>query len=143
TDSGFWLGLCDKKDQYHEKSKKIFEQIKYHNLYLPWPVLYEVLRTKFIKNNLLIKTFESYLKVRNLKLEFLSDLEFRNLAYNNVLSIIKERKRTFSLVDAVIREMLAEEKLVIHYLITFNTGDFADICKRRNITLVNNPVSFT
>ena len=44
-------------------------------------------------------------------------------------------RRTISLVDAVIREMLADTNIKIDSFITFNPSDFQDVCLRRRIEI--------
>lgn len=44
----------------------------------------------------------------------------------------KEKDWNISLVDGVIRQMLADENLRIDYLVTFNYKDFNDVLKRKS-----------
>lgn len=39
TDTCFWIGLLDERDQYHDLSKVIYEQGVKNNsvFYIPWP----------------------------------------------------------------------------------------------------------
>ena len=54
--------------------------------------------------------------------------------YSEILT--KFKNKTYSLVDAVIREILKDKNLQIDYLATFNTRDFIDICAKRKIEIV-------
>jgi predicted nucleic acid-binding protein len=44
-DAGFLIGLYDKRDQHHQRSKGIFAQLfeeqRYNNAVIAWPALYE------------------------------------------------------------------------------------------------------
>ena len=45
------------------------------------------------------------------------------------------RYRALSLADRVVRAMLADTSLKIHGLVTFNPGDFEDICGKHDLEL--------
>ena len=49
VDTGIWIAMFDPNDKYHERSKLISESFDKFHLILPWPTLYETLRTKFVK----------------------------------------------------------------------------------------------
>jgi hypothetical protein len=48
--------------------------------------------------------------------------------------------RPLSLVDRVVRLMLLNRKLRLHAFITFNRGDFEDVCRQRSIALIDDVV---
>jgi len=47
-----------------------------------------------------------------------------------------QRTRPLSLVDCVVRLILDDVNTKINYFITFNRGDFSDVCRRRAIEMV-------
>jgi predicted nucleic acid-binding protein len=132
-DSGFWIALYDKKDQYHMIATKLFEKISLFYVLIPWPVLYEVLRTRFVRRRDWIQQFKRDLK--KLQVEFIDDTPYRNFAFSEILSV--SNKRNLSLVDRVIRKILEDKNKRIDCLITFNEKDFIDICQKRKIPIWN------
>jgi hypothetical protein len=47
-----------------------------------------------------------------------------------------KQKRNLSLVDVIIRLILDDPEVNINYLVTFNVGDFSDVCRKRNIEIL-------
>ncbi len=138
VDSGFLLGLYDERDQYHSKAKDMFVQYfegVQNQLLVPWPILYETVSTQITKNRKRMDIF--YRDWKNLysqrRLELLDDKPFREKAIGESFEETLRDPRHYrglSLTDRVIRNMLSEPDLKIDYFITFNHGDFADVCKR-------------
>ncbi len=135
VDTGFWFGLCDEHDQHHEKSLRVFDMVKRFRLLFPWPVLYEVLNTRFIRHQPRVIQFD--VKLRGLAFDYIEDQVYRQAAYEETMALALPGKRQISLVDMVVRHMLADVNLRVDYLVTYNDGDFTDICKKRKIELVN------
>jgi len=131
TDTGFWLALCDERNEHHHKSIDTFGKIGLFNVLVPWPVMYEVLRTKFVKNRLTVKRFDEAL--RALKVSFLDDTPYREKALEETVELSSAGKRVMSLADVVIRYILYDIK--VDYLITYNEGDFVDICRKKLIPI--------
>jgi len=104
--------------------------IEKFNIIMPWPILYEILRTKFVKNKLWLTNFERLLSY--LKVIYVHDDNYRDKA---LLEAFGYGKRNISLVDTVIRLMLRDLSLRVDYLITYNENDFIDICKLRKIPI--------
>jgi hypothetical protein len=63
------------------------------------------------------------------------DDDYREKALSNTYSLV--RKRPMALVDMSIRLMLEDVKLNINAMITFNVGDFVDICTSNRIELIS------
>jgi predicted nucleic acid-binding protein len=144
VDSGFLIGLYDESDQHHGLAEKHFSDFfdnDFNRLLVPWPVLYETLSTRMCRRRKCIAVLESdwrKLRARG-QLVLLDDHEFREDAIDECLDEIhrpRERYRALSLVDRVLRSMLSEINLRIDVLITFNEGDFADVCARRGHVIV-------
>lgn len=73
------------------------------------------------------------------RLLLLDDQDFRQHAVDECLAETektREHYRPLSLADRVIRKMLSEVNIEIDVFITFNQGDFADVCKRFRRQLV-------
>lgn len=133
TDTCFWIGLIDKDDQYHDESVKVYDQINKFEIILPWPIYYEVLRTRFMRRPLYVDLFFRELKRPNIKT--IDDSPYKQKALDETLKLAG--KRQISLVDMVMRFMLDDAGMKIDYLVTFNESDFVDICRKRQISLYN------
>ncbi|MBF0317532.1 MAG: hypothetical protein HQL04_05095 [Nitrospirae bacterium] len=138
VDSCIWFALFNKSDGNHKKALDIIKFIKYHNLNImcPWPILYEALNTRFVRN----KVWPMKLKKMLVDSELIDDHLYREQALKDVLDSdnVSTGQRHISLVDMVIRYILSDEKIHnINYLATFNIDDFIDICKERKISILH------
>jgi predicted nucleic acid-binding protein len=133
TDAGFWIALFDKGDNYHSQAITINENIKQAQILFPWPIFYEVLRTRFIRNHIWIDEFSKI--IRSLKIYRFDDTPYRENALEQTLEWARTGHRQISLVDMVVRYILSDTKIRITNFITFNDKDFLDICKRRKIPI--------
>ena len=131
VDTSFWIALYDRSDQYHSKAVNIYPELKKFCVMIPWPILYEVLRTKFIKQKLWVEQFNKDLKIFSVRL--IEDTPYKIRALNEIFKIYK--RRNLSLVDMVSRYILMDSNLKINYLVTFNKKDFIDVCKERKIII--------
>ncbi len=135
TDTCYWLGLVDSRDEHHKKSILINELIKDAYIVFPFPCFYEIIRTKFVKNKIKLEAFESFLK--RSKVEYVDDTKYKDEALSKVYELNKKSYVSHSLTDAVIREMLSDVDLRLDYLVTYNVKDFLDICAKRKIEILN------
>lgn len=133
TDTGFWRGLYKKDDKHHTKSIKIMNKIQNTTIIIPWPIYYEFLNTKFVKNKVWITEFDKTLKTLNI--EQLDDTSYREKALQEVIRLSSVGKRNISMVDMVLRFVLEDKMLKIDYLVTYNERDFIDVCKRSKIPI--------
>ncbi len=131
TDASFWIALVDPKDQYHNQAKNFAEEI--YNLkikvLIPWPVLYEIFRTRFVRNRR--NKEKIYKLLKKLSPLYIDDKEYRELALQEIL----KGKRALSLVDKIIRCILYDKNLPIHILVTADISDFQDICRQLSIEI--------
>ncbi|MBI1307435.1 MAG: hypothetical protein GC181_12610 [Bacteroidetes bacterium] len=135
TDTCFWIGLLDVTDQYHNESMAISDIIQDSILIIPYPCLYESLNTKLIRNKKRLAHFEQLIRANNIQL--FGDEKYRESALEQVFSKNKKHyEQNFSLVDAVLREILKDVNVKIEYLISYNEKDFYDICAIRNIHII-------
>ncbi|MGA8874353.1 MAG: hypothetical protein WB555_02415 [Candidatus Korobacteraceae bacterium] len=77
--------------------------------------------------------------LRQERLALLSDLAFRDGAIDECFDELTKPKphaRSLSLVDRVIRRMLSDRNLRLEALITFNPGDFVDVCQKYHRTIL-------
>ena len=77
TDTCFWLGLVDPKDQHHDKSKVISEQINDFKILIPWPCLYETVSTHLARSRKRTLYFESILNKP--EIELIDDTKYKKL----------------------------------------------------------------
>jgi predicted nucleic acid-binding protein len=132
ADTGFWIGLFDERDDYHEEACAIENSIAVHNILAPWPSLYETVNTRFMRRRAERDRFRAYMERASTVL--LDDAAYRSSSLNYVLSQIGTN---LSLVDHVIRSMLEDPNITINALITFNPSDFIDVCQARGIEIVD------
>ncbi|WP_448528363.1 hypothetical protein [Raineya sp.] len=78
-------------------------------------------------------------EIKKANFERVDDVPYRDIALEKLLDDNSiDRKCNLSLVDIVLREMLADISFKINFFITFNAKDFADICSKRRIEIVPN-----
>lgn len=130
-DSGFWFALYNRTDQYHQDAVELADLLEDNTILIPWPSLYETINTRFCRNKNTIVGFESFIKNPNTKL--INDVRYRD---SELLEIFTSN-RNLSMVDRIIRSILSDTNYKIDYLLTFNPGDFIDICNYRRIEILN------
>jgi predicted nucleic acid-binding protein len=135
VDTGFWYALYKEKDQYHGLAQNMQKYLESnHNIILPYPVLYETLNTTFVEQKDWMSGFSQILqKTTTIPV---SDEPYKEKA---LFSVLTESSRPMSLVDRIIRLMLDDVNLNINALITFNIGDFFDLCRNKRIELIHYP----
>ena len=50
TDSGIWFALFDPRDQHAAQADEKAEYLDLLHIVMPWPILYETLRTRLVRN---------------------------------------------------------------------------------------------
>lgn len=132
VDTGYWYALCDPREGDHENAVAKFDDFERSRIILPWPCLYETLRTHFVKQIHAVKRFAEIARQPNV--EKLDDSEYRDDAYERTVETAS--KRPMSLVDMVMRLMLEDVNVRINALLTFNMKDFHDVCRKRSIYIL-------
>lgn len=132
-DTGFWFALYKPKDQHHREAIEKSEILNTCNLIIPWPCLYETFNTQFAKNKAAVLNFEQLLKQPHVVR--LPDEPYREQALESAISLANGT-RYLSLVDVVIRLILDDVNVRKHGLLTFNQGDFADICRQHGLEML-------
>src|SRR5450755_4897143 len=136
VDTGFLLGLYDNRDPYHDKARQGFEEYfgtTHNRLIVCWPILYETVSTRLVRNRpgmILLQTHWTRLAAQR-RLELLSDLQFRDRILEECFDELRKpirQSRNLSAVDRVIRRVLSNPAVRIDAFLTFNPGDFADVC---------------
>jgi predicted nucleic acid-binding protein len=49
VDTGFWIALFDPRDERHHFADENGDWLDLATVVMPWPVLYETLRTRFVR----------------------------------------------------------------------------------------------
>src|SRR2546423_1864164 len=130
VDTGFWIALYTPKDKHNERARAIAEKVLEESaLLLPWPCLYETMNTRFTKNSRAIEGLASIMGKANVFR--LPDESYRNIALEWVMK--NSDKRPISLVDMVIRLIIADKDVQKRGILTFNPGDFHDICREHGV----------
>jgi len=101
---------------------------------VPWPTMYETLRTKFVKKKLALQQLRDYLK--RPRVGYLDDVPYREQAMELAFSSALTGRRPLSMTDCLIRLIMDDRNVKIDFLATFNAKDFVDVCRRRRIELI-------
>ena len=135
VDTGIWYALFDPKDRTVTSAvlDQLQERIEPHTVIVPWPIVYETLRSSFVKNRLALGQFEQRLK--SPRIEFIDDFPYRDSAFLLSLNSSLRGGRPLSMVDCILRIILDDTDVKISYLATFNVRDFVDVCANRNVEL--------
>jgi predicted nucleic acid-binding protein len=115
TDTCFWLGLVDPRDQYHEMSNTIADVIEGHQIVFPWPCLYETISTHLTRRREQLLYLEKLIKKPEITL--LDDTEYKDNALEEVFNS-NRLGFTYSLTDSVIREILKDINVRVDYFVT-------------------------
>ncbi len=126
VDTGFFFALFNPKDDHHIDACEKQEWLENLSIVIPWPILYETINTRFVKQPHNIARFESI--VRNTETEFLDDQKYRHEALKSTLEIARVRRHNLSLVDSVLCAILNDINVRIDAMLTFNSRDFSHIC---------------
>lgn len=134
VDTGVWYAICDPRDRPSERDAvdKILEALRFETILVPWPVLYETLRTRFSKNTIAMAHLGRFLRQSRTRL--VDDAPYRDAALNTAFAFASHRP--MSLVDCLLRLMLEDRELRIDRLATYNARDFVDVCGRRKIEIL-------
>ena len=134
VDTGFWYAFFDKKDCHRSEAESIADRYFDNSAYeilVPFPTMYELLRTRFIKNKVVLSQIKQMFLSAGITKIY--DDVYRDSALELTLC---EPRRNISLVDNIIRLMLDDKELGAKGLVTFNVGDFQDICLKNNIEIL-------
>ncbi len=133
ADTGFWFAFYEPRDSFFDTANEIVELIEGQNVLLPWPSLYETINTRFAKRKDYMQSFEIFVNKSSTTL--IDDDNYKEEALRLSFEYSRIGKRPFSLVDIILRQILLDDSFKIDYLLTFNTGDFVDVCNKRKIEI--------
>ena len=136
VDTCVWYAIFDPRERPAERPAvdALAERIMTLTPIVPWPITYETLGTRFVKNRIALEGFERILK--SPRTVFLDDTPFRDAALEHSLSSSLHQKRPLSLSDCLLRVVMDSEDSRIDYLATYNLRDFHDVCASRRIEVL-------
>lgn len=134
VDTGFWIALFDPRDEHHESAGEREDLLELVTLIVPWPILYETLRTRFVRRPEWVLRLDQLLKKPNV--EFVDDQDYREEAYSRIVGHSRRSRRGLSMVDMLCRQLIADPNIHINYLLTTNPEDFVDVCIKYNVELL-------
>ena len=134
ADTGIWFAMFDRRDQHADEIQEKALVLDRCRVVLPWPTLYETLRTRMMRNTYALRQFEKYLT--RPQVQYLDDSRYREAALELAFESSLRHSRPLSMVDCLITLVLDDRNVKLHYLATFNDRDFADVCRKRGIGLV-------
>ena len=134
VDTGFWIALFDPREKQHAQVGEKEEWLESATLIVPWPILYETLRTRFVKRPGWVLGLSERLKKPNV--EFIDDQRYREEAYKLTIEYSTRLERPISMVDMLCRLLIADKNIRVNYLLTTNPGDFIDVCGSNGVELL-------
>ena len=134
ADTGFWIALFDPREADHSSVVEKAELVELLTLVVPWPLLYETLRTRFVRRRDWVARLDERLKRPSVF--FVDDGEFRDKAYELTIDYALRLKRPISMVDMLCRLMIEDPNTRIDYLLTTNLADYHDVCRSRRVEIL-------
>lgn len=140
-DACFLIGLYDERDKHHARSRELLEMYfgdRTRNVAIViWPNLYELVSTRLVRDTRKTQILEQDWRILASKkrIEFLEDDPYRAEALELCFRELNKRRSSYrglSLTDHVIRAVLADSNVQVDAILTFNPGDFADVCRSKN-----------
>ena len=132
-DTGCWLAWLDPKDPYHSVISGPFQKLDDITIVLPWPIIYETLRTQILKRSRMLDAFDRVAKAKNT--EIVDDSPYRERAFRHALDMRFIQKRAISMVDAMCRLFVDNPDIRLDAVWTMNQADFLDVCMPRGIEI--------
>ena len=134
VDTGFWIALFDERDADHVAAIEKGVYLEAARPILPWPTIYEVLRTRFVRRRAWVAGLDQLL--RRLPIALLDDAPYRENAYTMTIDFAAHRDWSISMVDMICRLVIADPNVPISYLLTTNPADFVDVCAVRGVEIL-------
>lgn len=136
VDTGVWIRLFDRRDGgpgAREDVEALFDLVRVHTIILPWPIAFETLRTRLVRNKIATRLLEREMKAPNIT--FLDDRDYRDEAFR--IAVESSRiGRPLSMVDCLLRLIMDDVNVKINYFATYNDADFSDVCAGRRILMI-------
>jgi predicted nucleic acid-binding protein len=134
VDTGFWIALFDPRSEGHDKANDIAELIDSMRLVIPWPIAYEILRTRFVRRPAWVASLNE--RLRRPSVTFVDDRIYREEAYELTTDYSMRMRRDISMVDMLCRLLIGDVNVRIDYLFTLNPEDFYDVCATNRVEIL-------
>jgi predicted nucleic acid-binding protein len=136
VDTGVWYAMFSRRDTHRPQAPAMAAHMATaKTLVLPWPALYETLRTRFVKETASLLEFKDYMN--STKAELLDSSRYDKTVLKTTYDWALVKDRPMSMVDCLIRHVIEDRDSKIDGLATFNHRDFYDICAKREIILLS------
>lgn len=136
-DTGFVIALSDPSDEHAAVAREIHGWLVARTgvtLLVAWPILYEAVSTSAERKGRLRHVLRAWRQIRaSSRVAFADDQPFREKALQQLED---DPRRDLALVDRVLRAMIAEGDWRFDGVVTFNPGDFSDVCAARGVRLI-------
>jgi predicted nucleic acid-binding protein len=133
VDTGAWIALFDPREEQQHAVTEYADFIEMFQLVVPWPTLYETLRTRFVRRPVWVTQLDEQLKKPTVV--FIDDGSYCEDAYSLTVEY-SQRKRDISMVDMLCRLLIDDPEIRIDYLLTTNPKDFRDVCARNGVEIL-------
>ena len=141
ADTCFWFAYYGtRNDSMYAKAGEIYKWYfdNDSSILLPYPVLYETINTKLVRDKNFLAAQDFLKKIKNTdRYQKLADEKYRDTALNRIIIEQGNKQRRFSYVDSILRMILEDTSIKVNVFVTFNTGDFIDVCEKRGIRLID------
>jgi predicted nucleic acid-binding protein len=134
ADTGYWIALFDPREREHRKVVGTADLIESLTLVVPWPILYETLRTRFVRRHAWVAALDERLKRPNVS--FIDDREYCEGAYSLSVEYATRLRRPISMADMLCRLLIADPNVRVDYLLTTNAADFHDVCASHRVEIL-------
>lgn len=129
-DTGFFIALFNERDQHHDSACEMEELLDVSQIVLPWPILYETLSTRLVRQPANMARFGAIVQAPGT--ELINDKPYRVRSLSALLAP-HSAQSGLSLVDAVLCGIIEDVNVPISAMLTFNTRDFLEICLQHNV----------
>ena len=119
VDTGFWIALYDptKQPENYLEAERIANEIEDENIIIPFPTLYELVNSRLSRRESKLQ-FEKLLGRPNITK--LSDSKYKSKALENFFLKSNLEYSDISLVDEVIKLIIADNSIRIDYIASFD-----------------------
>ncbi|TSA37101.1 MAG: hypothetical protein D4R64_06195 [Porphyromonadaceae bacterium] len=120
VDAGFWIALYDtKKPENILEAERIASEIEDEEIIIPFPTLYEFVNSRLSRRDAKMQ-FEKFLTRPNVIK--LSDTKYKTKALEIFFIKSNQEYSDISLVDEVLKLIIADRTIKIDYIATFDNG---------------------
>ena len=144
VDACYLIALYDPTDQHHTEAERSFKSLfesSANQFVVVWPILYETLSTRMARHSGRVDSIRRDFTIfaATNRLQRLDDSPYRDGSMTEFFDETVRSPssyRALSLADRVVRRVLADVNVKTDALVTFNVGDFADVCAKRRIEIL-------